>query len=198
MMRHQRLRVLSFLLATVWCAMLKAQVDTAANVQEPAWRLRVQAAGYQGLLSIGGGPVLWKGRWQPALMYGWAPPTDRRKAIHSVIIRNDLVPGPVLDRGPWSLSPAFSMNLLIDTGGHSFLVLPKEYPRGYYTTTALHATFGLGARLAYADHGHEGLPQAGLSVELVTLDTYAWYAIDQRTVPFSDAFSMSIALDILF
>lgn len=96
------------------------------------WRLRGQFAGYQGLFSVGGGPVLAKGLWRPALMYGFAPADPYRSAVHQIIVRNDFVFMRGEQRARLHISPTASLNLLMETGTHSFLSLPDRFPRGYY------------------------------------------------------------------
>lgn len=175
-----------------------AQVDSTESAPYSKWQVRAQGFGYQGLLSIGGGPVLFKGVWRPGLMYGWSPSTDWRSTVHTIILRNDIVLPFQLAKTQWSLAPTFSANLLFDTGGHSFLVLPDNYPDGYYRTTAVHATFGLGGRIGHATKGNEFPREVGLSMELVTLDTYAYWALTQREIPFSEAISLAFAVDVMF
>lgn len=175
-----------------------ARSDSAAEASPSKWQVRAQGVGYQGLLSIGGGPVLFKGVWRPGLMYGWAPGTDQRSTVHTIILRNDIVLPFQWRKAAWSLAPTVSANLLFDTGGHSFLFLPDKYPDGYYRTTAVHATVGLGGRIGHAFQGSSFPREMGLSVELVTLDTYAYWALTQREIPFSDAVSLAFAVDVMF
>ena len=81
------LTCLLWCLAT-WSNPLAAQEVEGGEKAALEWRVRSQFAGYQGLVSVGGGPLLAKGVWRPALMYGFAPRVEARSAVHQIILRN--------------------------------------------------------------------------------------------------------------
>jgi hypothetical protein len=168
--------------------------ETGDPPARPKWHVRTQFAGFQGLLSAGGGPVLAKGVWRPALMYGYAPPLNERARVHQFILRNDIVLFPRMRlRDPW-VSPFFSANLLLETGDHTYLKLPDQFPRGYYHPPQVHGTFGAGARLNKITSARGPFKEITFSTEFVALDTYLWYAISQRGAPLHRAFGLSFAL----
>ncbi len=162
------------------------------------WHLRVQFAGYQGLISVGGGPVLARGRWHPGLMYGFAPPAGDRPAVHQIIVRNDLIFRPDPSDRKFHVSPSLSANLLIETGRYSYLKLPSEFPAGYYAAPQLHGTLGLGARWIRRMPDGSLFRNVSFSAEFTGLDTYIWYSISERGIPISDAFGLSFALAASF
>jgi len=157
------------------------------------WQVRAQFAGYQGLFSIGGGPVLFKGVWRPAIMYGLAPAARSRSAVHHFILRNDLV-----FRRPHGavrnfVSPTMSANLIVEPGDHSYWRLPQEFPGKYYFTPQMHATFGIGARYDRSLQ-RTFLRQIGFGAEFVGLGSYIWYSVSQRNVPLHKVFGLSFAV----
>src|SRR5690606_21148584 len=161
-----------------------------------AWRLRGQFAGHQGLASIGGGPVLAKGLWRPALMYGFAPPDGGRDAVHQVVLRNDVVfMHRQRARGTW-FSPAMSLNVLLETGRHSYLRLPSGFPRGYYPAPILRTTLGIGGRAARAIPGPGPFRELAITAEAVGLGIYLWYAVSNRGFPLYAAFGPSFGAEL--
>jgi len=161
-----------------------------------AWRTRVQFAGHQGLLSAGAGPVLAKGVWRPALMYGFAPSNEGRDAVHQVILRNEVVLLPGMVGRTWRVSPSASLNLLLETGRHSYLRLPEPMPRGYYMAPLPRVTLGLGGRCTRALPGPGPFREMALTAEAVGLDAYMWYAVSQRGFPLHAAFGLSFGVDL--
>ncbi|MDQ3101080.1 MAG: hypothetical protein M3R08_06815 [Bacteroidota bacterium] len=160
------------------------------------WHLRTQIAGFQGLVSVGGGPVLAKGVWRPGLIYGYAPPAGERTAVHQMILRNDLILMPnARSRRLWA-SPTISANFLMETGTHSYLKLPDRFPAGYYHSPRIHGTLGLGARISRSMQGIS--KELSFGAEIVGLDTYMWYAISQRGIPIYEAFGFSFGLAAAF
>lgn len=188
-----------FMIAFMGAALaLTAQDGTPAEKPSRAWRMRGQFAGYQGLISVGGGPVLAKGLWRPALMYGFAPADSYRTAVHQIILRNDLV---FLRKGreaPWHVSPTASLNVLLETGRHSYLSLPERFPRGYYMAPLPRVTLGAGARLARGMSSSGPFREWAFTGELVALDSYLWYAVSERGFPLADAIGLSFGAELLF
>lgn len=162
------------------------------------WRVRGQFAGYQGMFSVGGGPVLAKGLWRPALMYGFAPADAYRTAVHQVILRNDFVFMRGSERAGLHVSPTTSLNLLMETGRHSYLSLPDRFPRGYYTAPLPHATIGVGGRLAQREMAWGPFREWAFTAEVVALDTYLWYAVSERGFPLSNAIGLSFGAELLW
>ena len=160
------------------------------------WHARIQTAGYQGLVSVGAGPSLLKGRWLPGLMYGYAPAAHGRSAVHQIILRNDVIFLPGAQKRSHWFSPSFSANLLLETGEHTYLRLPDEFAKGYYFTPQLHGTFGVGAVVG-VPFGAEGRRTLFVTAEAVALDTYLWYSISQRGIPITRAFGLSLAVAVI-
>lgn len=160
------------------------------------WHARAQFAGYQGLMSLGGGPVLAKGVWRPALMYGFAPPDAGRTAVHQVVLRNDVVFFPGRRDKPTWVSPAASLNLLLETGRHSYLKLPERFPRGYYMAPLPRITFGLGGRVTKDISGSGPFREVAFTAEAVGMDVYLWYAASERGIPIHDAFGLGFGVGL--
>lgn len=160
------------------------------------WHLRGQFAGFQGLLSIGGGPSFFRGVYRPALMYGYAPATIGRSGVHQVILRNDIVFRPAPRMKTWWVSPTASLNVLLEVGDHSLLKLPEYYPKDYYITPMIHGTFGLGVKVNRRVGGL--FKEISFHMEAVALDTYLWYTLSQRNAPIHKAFGLSLAAAAAF
>lgn len=166
---------------------------------DPRWHVRAQFAGYQGLISVGGGPILAKGAWKPGLMYGFAPTAGGREAVHQIIVRNDLIFLSGRQRShSYRVFPTMSVNLMIETGRHSFLKLPDRFPKGYYYAPQLHGTLGSGALVSRTLPQGSMFRTVGLGAEVVGLDTYIWYAISQRGIPLHQAFGLSLSAAAAF
>ncbi len=170
--------------------------DTTSTVLH--WHARTQVAGFQGLISVGGGPVLAKGVWRPALMYGFAPAARGREAVHQIILHNAIVFMPHAKAREFWVSPAISAAILLETGRHSYLRLPDKFPDGYYSAPQPHGTLGIGARLNRRMPEACFLREITFGAEFVGLDTYMWYAISERDIPIHRAFGLSFALAAAF
>jgi len=162
------------------------------------WRVRGQFAGHQGLGSVGAGPLLAKGLWRPALMYGFAPADAYRTAVHQVILRNDFVFMQGRGRSRLHVAPAASLNLLMETGRHSYLRLPERFPRGYYMAPLPRATVGVGGRLAQRSLARGPFREWAFTAEAVALDTYLWYAVSERGFPLWNAFGLSFGAELVW
>lgn len=170
---------------------MQAQEPDSLGRTTGKWHLRAQFAGYQGLFSVGGGPVFCKGVWHPALMYGFAPRTEGRDAVHQIILRNDVVFLPNKGGKRTWYSPAASLNLLVETGRHSYLSLPERFPPGYYMAPLPRFTLGLGGRMHRTINGPGPFQTLAFTAEIVGLDAYMWYAISERGFPLHAAFGLS-------
>jgi hypothetical protein len=168
------------------------QEPVQKDVGHGKWHLRAQFAGYQGLLSIGGGPKLFRGIYRPGLMYGYAPALGARTAVHQIILRNDVVFGRSGGERTWRILPTASLNVLVEIGDHSLLRLPEYYPKAYYITPMIHGTLGAGLKIARKVDGF--FKEISFHSELVALDTLLWYTISQRHAPINKAFGISFAL----
>ncbi len=176
--------------------LLHAQEDDAPATERRDWHLRGQFAGYQGLLSLGGGPVLAKGVWLPGLMYGFAPRAEGRDAVHQVILRNDVVFMPnQRSKATW-ISPAASLNLLLETGRHSYLSLPDPMPRGYYMAPLPQITLGVGARLHGTAGGLGPFREWAVHLEAVGMGSYLWYGLSERGFPLYRTVGLSIGAGV--
>lgn len=158
------------------------------------WRARSQFAGFQGLLSAGAGPLWVKGHWRPALMYGFAPPQAGRDAVHQVILRNDVVFGAGAREAGRAISPVLSVNMLLETGRHSYLHLPDKYPAGYYMAPMPRFTLGAGGRMERRIGGRS----FAIAAELVGMDAYLWYAMSERGFPLHAALGLSFGVEYLW
>jgi hypothetical protein len=183
-------------IASLFLSIVSIAGDQQGPVKEDGdqgrWHFRTQFAGYQGLLSIGGGPILFRGIYMPGLMYGYAPALGARSAVHQVILRNDVVFGKSLGESTWRISPAASVNVLVEVGDHSLLRLPEYYPKNYYITPMIHGTLGAGLKARRKLDGF--FKEISIHSELVALDTLLWYTISQRNAPIHKAFGLSFAL----
>ena len=188
---------LVFVLLSTWLA-ASAQGDASGEQATRPWRIRGQVAGYQGLFSVGGGPLLAKGLWRPALMYGFAPADAYRSAVHQVVLRNDLVFLRKGRKNAWHVSPTASLNVLLETGRHSYLKLPERFPRGYYMTPLPHLTMGAGARLARSGMSWGPFKEWAFTGEVLALDSYLWYALSERGFPLSDAIGLSFGAELVW
>ncbi len=175
-----------------------AQDSDAPESTRTKWSVRGQFAGFQGLPSAGAGPVLAKGVWHPKLMYGFAPPAGGRSEVHQFILRNDVVFFPRQRNSPTWFSPTASLNLLVETGRHSYLALPERFPRGYYMAPLPRFTFGLGGRLNREIKGFGPFRQFAFTAEAVGLDSYLWYGISERGFPLHRAFGLSFGVELLW
>ena len=186
----KRLGNILVFLAPLW---LSAQPD---SLRAPLWTARAQFAGMQGTLS---GGVLWNipdGRLQAGVMYGYSSPQDGIPDFHGLAVRanGSWFPLHKATVGDWHLSPTLAITGLLELGDHSFLSLPDQYPDDYYGQQALHALFAVGGRLGRM---HQGWGWA-FTAETVALDTYLWYAISQRSTPFTDAWSLALGAEVYF
>lgn len=195
------MKLCTYLVITVLFACsskLLAQESEVRERMRTDWRVRGQFAGFQGLVSVGAGPVLAKGVWRPTLMYGFAPPAGGRTAVHQFILRNDVVFFPGQRNSATWLSPTASLNLLVETGRHSFLTLPERFPRGYYMAPLPRFTFGLGGRLNRELDGFGPFRQFAFTAEAVALDAYLWYGLSERGFPLHRAFGLSFGVELLW
>lgn len=189
---------ISIAVLLTWSVRLVAQESDAPERTRSDWRVRSQFAGFQGLLSVGAGPVLAKGVWHPTLMYGFAPPAGGRVAVHQFVLRNDIVFFPKQRNSPTWISPTASLNLLVETGRHSYLTLPKRFPRGYYMAPLPRATFGVGGRLNRELNDFGPFRQFTFTTEAVGLATYLWYGISETGFPLHRAFGLSFGVELLW
>jgi hypothetical protein len=189
------IRPFLFLLLLACAGPLHAQAVLGEVEHRPRWHVRSQFAGFQGLVSAGGGIILARGVWRPGLMYGYAPPAGDRIRVHQVILRNDAVFRPRPRERPTWFSAAASLNLILEAGDHSYLRLPPQFPRGYYHPPQAHGTVGLGGRVS---HLFSGGREIAFTTEFVALDTYLWYGISQKGVPLHQAFGLSFGVAAAF
>jgi hypothetical protein len=131
-------------------------------------------------------------------MYGFAPPAGGRTAVHQFILRNDVVFFPKQRNSPTWLSPTASLNLLVETGRHSYLTLPERFPRGYYKAPLPRLTFGVGGRLNRELGGFGPFRQFAFTAEAVALGAYLWYGISERGFPLHRAFGLSFGVELLW
>ena len=96
------------------------------------------------------------------------------------------------------VSPAASLNLLVETGRHSYLSLPDRFPPGYYMAPLPRITLGLGGRLDHQITGAGPFTGLAFTAEAVGLDTYLWYAVSERGFPLHAAFGLSLGLELLW
>ena len=127
------------------------------------------------------------------MLYGHAPAGDGGGAFHGLVLRvtGALFPIHKPMHGPWSVTPTASISALIDLSENTWLIPPPEFPRGYYGPTGLHGLLAIGGRLGHWQRGRAW----ALTVETVALDTYLWYAISRKSIPFSDAWSLALGVE---
>lgn len=97
-------------------------------------------------------------------------------------------------RGRWTVSPTLAVSATFDLSATGHYALPPQYPEGYYAPSAVHALLALGGR---AGRLHKGGGLA-LTVEMVALDTYLWYAIDHPGIGLHEAWSLALGLEVAF
>jgi hypothetical protein len=131
-------------------------------------------------------------------MYGFAPPAGGRDAVHQVILRNDVVflERPMGQR--YRAAPVASLNMLLETGRHSYLSLPDPMPPGYYAAPLPRITMGLGGRLERRLEGTGPFSAWAFTAEAVGLDAYMWYGVSERGFPLWAAFGASFGLELLW
>lgn len=129
-------------------------------------------------------------------MYGFAPADAYRTAVHQIIVWNDLVFRRKAAHGALHLSPSASLNMLLETGRHSYLQLPERFPRGYYMTPLPRITLGIGGRLSQGGMAWRLFKEWAFTTEVVALDTYLWYAVSQRGFPLGDALGLSVCAQL--
>lgn len=127
-------------------------------------------------------------------MYGFAPPHAGRDAVHQFILRNDVVLGAGARKGGSALSPVLSVNMLVETGRHSFLRLPDRFPNGYYMAPMPRFTLGAGGRMERRIAGRS----FAFTAEMVGMDAYLWYAMSERGFPLHAALGLSFGVEYLW
>ena len=166
------------------------------SLRAARWTARTQVAGMQGLVSAG---ALWNppdGRLQLGALYGFAPAANGAQAFHALVLR---VTGALLPLhqpvcGRWTFSPVLSLSMLADVSGTTWLVLPEEFPDGYYGPNGLHGLLGVGGRVGRTNACNGW----ALTLETVALDTPLWYAISQSAAPFHEAWSLAVGFEYHF
>ena len=187
------MRWLAILLAFLQPAWLLAQPD---SLRAPRWTARTQFAGLQGTIS---GGVLWNipdGRLQAGVLYGFSESRDGAPEFHGLAFRvnGSWFPLQRATLGDWHVSPTAVITGLLEVGEHAHLTLPDHYPDGYYGPHALHALFAVGGRAGRMNRGWGW----AFTAETVALDTHLWYAISQRSTPFTDAWSLALGAEVYF
>lgn len=172
-----------------------AQMDTTLS-RAPRWSARGQFAGLQGAGSFG---LQWNapdGRSQVGVLYGHAPSVQDSRPFHVAVLRlnGSLFPMNRPCRGRWTLSPTLALSAMFDLSGTGHYALPPQYPEGYYAPSAVHALLAVGGRAGRL-HKDGGV---ALTVELVALDTYLWYAIDHPGIGLYEAWSLALGVEVAF
>ena len=183
---------------TILCTLLPVWlVALPDSLRAPRWSVRAQFAGMQGTLS---GGVLWNtpdGRLQAGAMYGFSDARNGVPEFHGLAFRanGSWFPLHRSTMGRWHVSPTLAVTGLLELGDHAFLSLPEHYPDDYYGQHALHALVAVGGRMGRMHRSGRGW---AFTVETVALDTYLWYAISQRSTPFTDAWSLALGAEVYF
>lgn len=183
----------------VLCLLLALPIGSVASddtLRAPRWSARAQFAGMQGAVSMGG---LWNnrdGRLQAGLLYGYAPARDGIEAFRALAFRlnGSLLPMRNGRLGKWHLSPTMALTGLLEFGTHAYLTQPDGVPDGYYGQQALHALIAFGGRGGRCNDRYGW----SLTAEAVALDTYLWYSVIQRSVPFVEAWSLALGAEFHF
>jgi len=131
--------------------------------------VKLQSGGFSGVVAVGAGYAAFGDKINVSLLYGYVPP-KLGGDVHSLHLTFVVRPLSVSSRHVRWLPAYAGAGALCTWGEGYFLTLPQRYRSGYYSPTACHATFHVGAELEWLP-GHCWVRAHGLYAELTTVDT---------------------------
>lgn len=168
---------------------------TTGPVLKPDF-IELQFAGSSGLFTAGAGYKIIHQKVDFSLMYGYVPPSLGGKSIHTLALKNSIIIDRTIISRHLSIYPLLGFSTHLDLSGIGKFKFGNRYPDGYYAPNAIHWRLFWGGRVAWDHTAHSCISTSSLAIEIGTMETYLWYGIKSKEIPFYKIWNIALAYKV--